>query len=406
MAKARRQKTRYPNVYKVGARFEWVSKRSRTRGMADTAKEARDCKADADSRGEPLCASARGTFGTHARDWLPSYQGRTSKGFSESTRRRYRDSLELWAIPYFDEVRPRKFAEVRKPDVRAFITWLGQQQSNRGRPLTRATIQRTITPVKAMYADAIEDGTLNTANPATVRVNTKQGSINPDEGDGDGSRAFTHEELEAILDAARERDRLLLDFLVETGLRWGEACEVRGRDLKSFDSGPRLCVRRAYSTHEGVVKWPKSDFGRRDIPLSPSLARRLWRLQRTPNELLFVSPQGKRLNYSNTRRRMLLPLLKAAGIQWGACFHGFRHTCASLLFASGRNVKQVQRWLGHHKASFTLDTYIKLIDDDIGEALDLDAVFAAGGTRGAPKLRQTDENTAHTFTAKTAGLQG
>ncbi len=28
-------------------------------------------------------------------------------------------------------------------------------------------------------------------------------------------------------------------------------------------------------------------------------------------------------------------------------FHTFRHTCASLLFEQGRNVKQVAEWLGH-----------------------------------------------------------
>jgi len=29
-----------------------------------------------------------------------------------------------------------------------------------------------------------------------------------------------------------------------------------------------------------------------------------------------------------------------------------------MLFAERRNVKQVQRWLGHAKASITLDTYL------------------------------------------------
>jgi integrase len=43
---------------------------------------------------------------------------------------------------------------------------------------------------------------------------------------------------------------------------------------------------------------------------------------------------------------------------------------ASVLFQAGRNAVQVQRWLGHHKASFTLDTYIHLLDDGLGEALD------------------------------------
>lgn len=47
--------------------------------------------------------------------------------------------------------------------------------------------------------------------------------------------------------------------------------------------------------------------------------------------------------------------------------------CASLLFARGRNAKQVQRWRGHHAASCTLDTYAHLLDDGVGEALDLGA---------------------------------
>jgi integrase len=47
-----------------------------------------------------------------------------------------------------------------------------------------------------------------------------------------------------------------------------------------------------------------------------------------------------------------------------------RHSAGHLrLFAEGRNVVQVQRWLGHHSASFTLDTYVHLLDNDLGEPL-------------------------------------
>ena len=48
-----------------------------------------------------------------------------------------------------------------------------------------------------------------------------------------------------------------------------------------------------------------------------------------------------------------------------------RHTVASRLFAEGRNVVQVQRWLGHHSPSFTLDTYVHLLEDNLGEPLQL-----------------------------------
>jgi integrase len=229
------------------------------------------------------------------------------------------------------------------------------------------------------------------------------------------ARAFTADELVAVLDAAATRDRLLFDTLAETGVRWGELAEVRGRDLKATDEGPRLSIRRAYSsvritgadgerTRTGVVKLPKGDHGRRDIPLSPALARRLWRLQRKPDELLFTAPDGGRLNYHNAWNRILSPTLETAGIEWAAGFHTFRHTCASLLFAAGRNPKQVQRWLGHAKASFTLDTYVHLLADGMGEALTL-PTSATGGTQGAPKATEIARNAETDETSEIAVLQ-
>ena len=43
----------------------------------------------------------------------------------------------------------------------------------------------------------------------------------------------------------------------------------------------------------------------------------------------------------------------------------------SMLFAQDRNAVQVQRWLGHHSAAFTLATYVHLLDGDIGAPLDI-----------------------------------
>jgi integrase len=43
----------------------------------------------------------------------------------------------------------------------------------------------------------------------------------------------------------------------------------------------------------------------------------------------------------------------------------FRHTCASLLFDNGRNMKQVVGWLD---PAFTLKTYVHLLDEGIGDA--------------------------------------
>jgi integrase len=279
-----------------------------------------------------------------------------------------------------------------------------------------------------MFADAVENDDLP-VNPATVRINLTSPEATDD---GDEARAFTDEQLPAVLAAALDDDRLLFDTVAATGPRWGELCEWRGKDLSTGPDGPLLRVRRAYSDKArdadgkrvAVVKLPKSDKGRRDLPLAPDLARRLWRLQRRPEELLFTAPQGGRLEYGNTYRRVLSPTLerastalrKAHSPEPDVTWHTFRHTVASQLFAQGRNVKQVQEWLGHHKASFTLDTYVHLMGGGIGGPLTLPAVETPrperhrrksrrGGQRGANREPKTAGNFEAMADAKTSGLQ-
>jgi integrase len=86
------------------------------------------------------------------------------------------------------------------------------------------------------------------------------------------------------------------------------------------------------------------------------------------DDFVFCTATGTVLDPDNLATRVLAPACKAAGVEW-AGFHTFRHAVASRLFAEGRNVVQVQRWLGHHSASFTLDTYVHLLDNDLGEPL-------------------------------------
>jgi integrase len=125
----------------------------------------------------------------------------------------------------------------------------------------------------------------------------------------------------------------------------------------------------------GRIQPPKSRYGRRDVPLAHELVSEL-RKRRMASEwpgddhLVFPSLVGTPLKVENVRRRVLRPAAEEAGAAW-AGFHTFRHTCAALLFDRGLNVKQVQRWLGHHSPSFTLDTYVHLLDERLPAPVDL-----------------------------------
>jgi integrase len=108
-------------------------------------------------------------------------------------------------------------------------------------------------------------------------------------------------------------------------------------------------------------------------------------------DLLFPSLTGTPIQPNNLRRRTLRPLVEEVEAAW-AGFHTFRHTCASLLFERGANAKQVQRWLGHHSPSFTLDTYIHLLPDQLDAPLELDAELR---TRGVGTPWEQDPAEAH-----------
>ena len=73
--------------------------------------------------------------------------------------------------------------------------------------------------------------------------------------------------------------------------------------------------------------------------------------------------------------------MEEVGAPWAA-FHTLRHTYASLQLARGVNVVQVSRALGHHSPSFTLDTYVHLLEGEEAPALALTEALEWGNDRG------------------------
>jgi integrase len=163
----------------------------------------------------------------------------------------------------------------------------------------------------------------------------------------------------------------MFELLAATGVRRSELLAFEGRHLLLDGARPYVKVRQRVRRRrgEGLVIGPlKSRYSRRDLPISWALAEQLAALGVGADELVFHSMIGTMLDPDNLATRVLAPACDGAGVAW-AGFHTFRHTVASRLFAEGRDVVQVQRWLGHHSASFTLDTYVHLLDNDLGEPL-------------------------------------
>jgi integrase len=90
------------------------------------------------------------------------------------------------------------------------------------------------------------------------------------------------------------------------------------------------------------------------------------------SSLVFTSPDGTPLDYSNWRRRVWVPAVRKAGIPT-ASFHDLRRTNATQLVVSGVDIKTAQSRLGHADPRLTLAVYAQAVgeaDRDAAARLD------------------------------------
>ena len=372
-------KTSTPGVYRRGGRyvvqFRDSSGKLRKRAAA-TIKEARELKASLKTdvaRGE-YRETTRATFDPYALEWLDTYAGRTGKGVSENTKADYRASLVADAVPFFGKT---PLAAISPQLVKRYAAHVAS------RGVSPNTVRLALAPVRCLLADAFEDGLIRSNPAAGLRIacpSDLSAEARVSEDDEGEAKAMSDDELARLIAALPELWRLLFEFLAESGLRIGEAIELRRRDL---DLDARLVhVRRRF--YRGKVGLPKGRKTRR-VRIGVRMAQRLGEHVASlgPDALVFTGERGARVDRANLGRRVLKPAAVEAGLgRWIEAngerrpeswvhLHTFRHTAASRLFRLGWNVKQVQGQLGHYAASFTLDTYVHVMPEDLPEIPDL-----------------------------------
>ena len=338
----------------------------RTMALAQEAKRRREAEVAEGAFAE----IGRETLHDYALDWIERYQGTGRRGYRPETRDEDRRLLERYTLKYFPA--DLKVAEVTPRMVADFIGWLTRQPSRRGGTLSDSAVRNGFRPLSVCLASARREGLIR-HNPASEAVLPNR----PEPEDEERARPFPGETMEFVVSLVRPDHRLMFQLLAATGLRRSELLALEGRHLTLSGSKPHVKVRKRLRRRRGVglVIGPlKSRYSRREVPIPPKIAERLAALEVESQELAF-NISGKPLDPDNLYARVLRPAAAGAGVEW-AGFHTFRHTVASRLFAEGRNAVQVQRWLGHHSPSFTLDTYVHLLDPDLGEPLGGDQAAA------------------------------
>jgi integrase len=206
------------------------------------------------------------------------------------------------------------------------------------RPLSPATINKTLEVLQAVLALAVEYGHIATNPAAGKRRRLKPPARRPVHLD-------TAEQIEALLDAASELDaravaqtsgrRVLVATLVLAGPRASEACALLWRDVDLANG--RIHVRRS-----------KTQAGLRETHLLPLLrdelaAHKAASARTGADDPVFATASGKARDKDILRNRVLAPVTRRADellaergqppLPRGLTPHKLRHTFASVLVA-------------------------------------------------------------------------
>jgi integrase len=360
----RLKRTRHPGIFATGkayvVRYRDQGGRQRQK-TCQTLEEAKRFRAKVTLNPAAVSPRSGPTVSEYAEEWLSMLAG-----VRPATAIEYRRDLETYLLSGIGHVRIGALDARR---IRKLAYDLRDEKTKRA-PDGRswATVRRILAPLSVMLSAAAEDGVIP-AKPWPRLPSPRRDPLK--------RRHLAVEELAQLLAALpTPQDRLLVRFLAESGLRISELKAIRWRDLELGDE-PLVFVRRRHRLLDGEQE-TKSERSSGTVPIAPQIARelkahRLRKGQPGDDELVFTSPKGKRLDETNFRRQVLDPACARADLP-PIGFHVLRHTHGSIVAAATRDIRAVQRRLRHASASFTLETYIHLLDDRAGADAVADAL--------------------------------
>lgn len=214
--------------------------------------------------------------------------------------------------------------------------WQAKLQHAGVGPRSRAVVLST---VSGMLKLAVEAG-LIAANPCVGMPRPRSASKR--------IRYLDADEEARLLEQLAGTDRTMVELMLDTGLRWGEAAGLRS---DAVDWTRRQIHVRGVMTPRGWRDYPKSEDGKRTVPVSAEVLEQLAPL--AGGGLLLVGERGGRLHYRNWLRNVWHPARIAGELSDDVVPHVLRHTYASRLVMAGVDLYRVQALLGHESPQTT-----------------------------------------------------
>ncbi len=329
------------------------------------------------------------TFKDYSITFLTNYSMTQHK---PSTHETYKSALEQHICPAFGH---KQLIDIKRADIKSFLFEKQKEfeveirGEKKIKKLSSATVRNLKAYLSCIFAQAVDDELIE-SNPAA-----KAGKLIKKTPQTTNANPLTWEEKATFENTLKEHYQqyypLFLTAL-RTGLRVGELIALQPGDLDF--NGKFIEVKR--SIVRGQKTTPKSGKARR-VDMSSELCtvlkqhllnRKKEKLKRgwkeTP-EWLFYNQEGHLIDINNLRRRIFHKALDKAGLRQ-IRIHDLRHTYATMRIASGHNIADVSKQLGHHSIKVTVDIYYHWMPGvNKSEVNQLDSQEAPNCTPTAPK---------------------
>lgn len=322
--------------------------------------------------------TAEHTFGEWAEQWIESYKPPT---VSRRTHQNY---------SYIVRALCRRFGGLPLGSVdRAVVLDLRTELEREGK--SHRTVVDTLGVLRLVLRDAREreliaesplDRPLPKRATKAIRASrTKRVTFRP----------FIASELELLLDILRsprsESEGLYFpptEFMVLTGLRWGEAAGVCWSDVSL--TGGQIHIHRAVVRGEDNLEEPTKTAEKWSIPIRQPLVGLLMRQRERsylgrPEGRVFPGLDGRPIDYSRWRKRGWIVATQRARVspREGDAQKACRRTFITASLVCGRNPKQVFGEVGHTSIRMMTDVYDSFIDParwpDATEIAQLRAIY-------------------------------
>lgn len=284
-------------------------------------------------------------------DWL----AQKKKTLRPDSYEAYRNTYEVHVKTYF-EPKKLRLGDVTPRMIHQYVN----TKAEAGQSVK--SIRKHLVILNGVYKEAVAMGELPYNPCASVTVKTR----NNERFEGTAYEISTAKKLLAAVQGDPIEPAVYLGLFL--GLRRSEVVGLRWKDV-DMENGI-VHIRNTVVQFQTVsaLEQTKSRASKRDLFMPGALKaylQKLWEKHEADRKLtgrkysedehLCQWPDGTtyKPNYVSRRFEKVLKHNKLPKIR----FHDLRHTAGSMLVNSGHTIKQVQEFLGHEKASTTLDIY-------------------------------------------------